>query len=189
MIGGITWVSTDEDRLYDEGDVRFAEHLARRAATAIDNSELYSQTLAAAEELQRAVLPEHVVGTQAYEIACDYHPSGRTAIGGDFYDAFPLEDGRHVIFLGDVMGRGVSAAAAMAQMRAAVRAFASVDPTPAVVVDKLDHMLTRYGTRPARHARVRARGRARGHPRRRQRRPPAADGPARRRRRRAAGLR
>ena len=145
-IGGITWVSTDEHRLYDEGDVRFAEHLARRAATAIDNSELYSQTLAAAEELQRAVLPEHVVGTEAFEIACDYHPSGRTAIGGDFYDAFPLEDGRHAIFLGDVMGRGVSAAAAMAQMRAAVRAFASLDPTPAVVVDKLDHMLTRYGT-------------------------------------------
>jgi serine phosphatase RsbU (regulator of sigma subunit) len=44
------------------------------------------------------------------------------------------------------MGRGVAAAAAMAQMRAAVRAFASVDPTPAVVVAKLDHMLTRYGT-------------------------------------------
>ena len=146
VIGGITWVSTDEDRLYDEGDVRFGEHLARRAATAIDNSELYSQTLAAAEELQRAVLPEHVVGTEAFEIACDYHPSGRTAIGGDFYDAFPLEEGRDAIFLGDVMGRGVSAAAAMAQMRSAVRAFASVDPTPAVVVDKLDRMLTRYGS-------------------------------------------
>ena len=146
VIGGITWVSTDDNRLYDEGDVRFAEHLARRAATAIDNSELYSQTLAAAEQLQRAVLPEQVAGTEAFEIACDYHPSGRTAIGGDFYDAFPLEDGRHALFLGDVMGRGVAAAAAMAQMRAAVRAFASIDPTPAVVVAKLDHMLTRFGS-------------------------------------------
>ena len=158
--------------------------------TAIDNSELYSQTLAAAEQLQRAVLPEHVVGTQAFEIACDYHPSGRTAIGGDFYDAFPLEDGRLALFLGDVMGRGVAAAAAMAQMRAAVRAFASVDPTPAVVVAKLDHMLTRYGTRPAGHARVRASPTVRaGTLVARQRRPPAADGAAGRRRRRAAGLR
>ena len=58
VIGVISWVSTDEQRLYDEDDVRFAEHLARRAATAIDNSELYSQTRAAAEQLQHAVLPQ-----------------------------------------------------------------------------------------------------------------------------------
>ncbi len=65
-----------------------------------------------------------------WEVACDYHPSGRAEVGGDFYDASPLDDGRYVLFLGDVMGRGVAAAAAMAQMRSAVRAFASVDPTP-----------------------------------------------------------
>jgi serine phosphatase RsbU (regulator of sigma subunit) len=146
VIGGLTWVSTDEHRLYDDDDVRFAEHLARRAATAIDNSELYSQTLQVAEQLQRAVLPEIVAGADGWDVACDYHPSGRAEVGGDFYDAFPVEDGRYVLFLGDVMGRGVAAAAAMAQMRSAIRAFASVDPAPAVVVSKLDRMLTTYGT-------------------------------------------
>ena len=145
VIGAITWVSTDEHRLYDEDDVRFAEHLARRAATAIDNSELYSQTLAAAEQLQRAVLPERLVGTEGWEVAWAYHPSGRAEVGGDFYDAFALDDGRYVFFIGDVMGRGVAAAAAMAQMRAALRAFASVDPKPALVVGKADRMLVRYG--------------------------------------------
>ena len=146
VIGALTWVSSDPQRLYDDDDVRFAEHLARRAATAIDNSELYSQTLAAAEQLQRAVLPDQVVGGDGWDVACEYHPSGRTEVGGDFYDAFALDDGRFVVFLGDVMGRGVAAAAAMAQVRAAVRAFASVDPTPAVVVTKIDQMLARYGT-------------------------------------------
>ena len=146
VIGALTWVSTDPERLYDHDDVRFAEHLARRAATAIDNSELYSQTLAAAEQLQRAVLPDRVVGAEGWEVAGEYHPSGRTEVGGDFYDAFPLDDGRFVIFLGDVMGRGVSAAAAMAQVRAAVRAFASVDPSPAAVVTKVDQMLAHYGS-------------------------------------------
>lgn len=145
VIGGLTWVSTDEERRYDEDDVQFAEHLARRAATAIDNSELHSQTLEAAVRLQRAVLPERVTGTEAFEVAHDYHPSGRTAVGGDFYDALPLEDGRLVVFIGDVMGRGVSAAAAMSMMRATVRAFASVDPTPSVVMTKLDGMLSRHG--------------------------------------------
>ena len=134
VIGVLSWVSTDDDRLYDEDDVRFAEHLARRAATAIDNSELYSQTRAAAEQLQHAVLPQALVGDDRWDVSCHYRPSGRAEIGGDFYDAFPLDDGRYVAFIGDVMGRGVAAAAAMAEMRAATRAFASVDPDPAAVL-------------------------------------------------------
>jgi GAF domain-containing protein len=146
VTGVLTWVSTDEHRLYGEDDVRFAEHLARRAATAIDNAELYSETRAAAEQLQRAVLPEGVAGDDTWDVACHYRPSGRAEIGGDFYDGFPLEDGRYIAFLGDVMGRGVSAAAAMAQVRAGTRAFASVDPDPATVVAKLDQMVVHYGT-------------------------------------------
>jgi len=145
VIGVLSWVSSDANRLYDEDDVRFAEHLARRAATAIDNSELHSQTRAAAEQLQRAVLPQDLVGDARWEVACHYRPSGRAGVGGDFYDAFALADGRYVAFIGDVMGRGVAAAAAMAEMRAATRAFASVDPDPAVVLQQLDHMVVTYG--------------------------------------------
>ncbi|WP_392544064.1 GAF domain-containing SpoIIE family protein phosphatase [Oryzobacter telluris] len=146
VMGVITWVSTDESRRYDEDDLRFAEHLARRSASALDNAELYSQTLAVAEQLQRAVLPHSLVGTPYWDVSCWYEPSGRTEVGGDFYDGFALDDGRFVAFVGDVMGRGVQAAAAMAQVRAAVLAFASVDPRPEAVVAKLDGMIQRYGT-------------------------------------------
>ena len=146
VIGVLTWVSTDDDRLYDDDDVRFAEHLARRAATAIDNSELYSQTRAAAEQLQRAVLPRVVTGDDRWEVSCHYRPSGRAEVGGDFYDAFPLDDGRYVVFIGDVMGRGVAAAAAMAEVRAATRAFASVDPSPRAVLESLDRMVVHFGS-------------------------------------------
>ena len=146
VIGVLSWVSSDEDRLYDEDDVRFAEHVARRAATAIDNSELYSQTRAAAEQLQRAVLPQTLAGDDSWEVSCDYRPSGRAEIGGDFYDAFTIGHGRHVAFIGDVMGRGVAAAAAMAELRAATRAFASVDPDPAAVLGQLDRMVVAFGS-------------------------------------------
>jgi serine phosphatase RsbU (regulator of sigma subunit) len=145
VIGVLSWVSSDETRLYDEDDVRFAEHLARRAATAIDNSELYSQTRAAAEQLQRAVLPQVVSGDDRWEVSCHYRPSGRAEVGGDFYDGFPLGDGRYVAFIGDVMGRGVAAAAAPAEMRAATRGFVSVDPDPAVVLAHLDAMAGTFG--------------------------------------------
>ncbi len=66
-------------------------------------------------------------------------------MGGDFFDALSLADGRIAIFVGDVMGRGVAAAAAMAQMRASIRAYIAVDPNPEVVLRHLDGMFTTYG--------------------------------------------
>ena len=51
-----------------------------------------------------------------------------------------------MLFVGDVMGRGVEAAAAMAQMRAAVRAYTAVDPDPASVLGKLDRMFAQFPT-------------------------------------------
>ncbi|SER98374.1 Serine phosphatase RsbU, regulator of sigma subunit [Pedococcus cremeus] len=144
VFGVITWVYAESGRHFGSDDVAFAEDLARRAAVAIDNAELHSQTLAAAVELQRAVLPEALPALPGWELASHYSPSGRTEVGGDFYDAIPLGGGRIAVFVGDVMGRGVHAAAAMAQMRAAVRAYAAVDPSPEAVLRSLDIMLARY---------------------------------------------
>ncbi|WP_167880540.1 SpoIIE family protein phosphatase [Nocardioides guangzhouensis] len=142
--GVITWVAAESDRRYTEDDLAFAEDLARRAAVAIDNAELHSHTLAAAVRLQEAVLPDRMPEVPGWEVASYYDPSGRTDVGGDFYDAVPLLDGRMVLFVGDVMGRGVEAAAAMAQMRAAVRAYCAVDPSPAAVLGKLDRMFAQF---------------------------------------------
>jgi GAF domain-containing protein len=145
ILGVITWVSAESGRTYTQEDVSFGEDLAKRAAVAIDNSELHSETLAAAVRLQHAVLPESMPVVDDWEIAAHYSPSGRTEVGGDFYDAIPLADGRLAFFVGDVMGRGVAAAAAMAQMRSAVRAYVALDPTPEVVLRRLDRMLLQYG--------------------------------------------
>jgi serine phosphatase RsbU (regulator of sigma subunit) len=145
VLGVITWVAAESGRHYDQVDVSFAEDLAERAAVAIDNSELHSETLQAAVRLQHAVLPEALPEVPRCDLAAFYSPSGRTEVGGDFYDVIPLEDGRVVLFVGDVMGRGVAAAASMAQMRAAVRAYIALDPAPDVVLNRLDRMLEQYG--------------------------------------------
>ena len=102
-------------RVRDDVDLALAEDLAKRAAIAMDNSQLHSETLAAAVELQHSVLPQVMPTVTGWDVAHHYSPSGRTEVGGDFYDAIPLGDGRLVVFVGDVMGRGVAAAAAMAQ--------------------------------------------------------------------------
>jgi GAF domain-containing protein len=145
VFGVITWVAAESERLYTPTDVAFAEDLGRRAAIAIDNSQLHSQIREAAVRLQRAVLPEVTAELPGWQLAGHYSPAGRTDVGGDFYDAVPLPDGRLAVFVGDVMGRGVGAAAEMAQMRASVRAYIAVDPTPDVVLGKLDLLFATYG--------------------------------------------
>jgi serine phosphatase RsbU (regulator of sigma subunit) len=117
-----------------------AEDLGRRAAAAIDNAQLHSQTRDVALQLQRAVLPDDLDTIAGWQVAAHYEPGGDAEVGGDFYDAIALPDGRLAVFIGDVMGHGVAAAAAMAHVRASVRAFLSVDAEPAAVLDHLEQM-------------------------------------------------
>ena len=144
VLGVITWVAGDAGRRFGPADLVFGEELAARASVAIDNAQLHSEVKEAAARLQRVVLPERLPAAEGWEVAAFYLPAGRTEVGGDFYDVLPLDDGRLVIFVGDVMGRGVTAAAAMAQMRSAVRAFVAVDPDPGAVMSKLDMLFARY---------------------------------------------
>jgi PAS domain S-box-containing protein len=144
VLGAMTLVMAESDRRYDEGDLGFASDLGRRAAIAIDNSHLHTETLEAAERLQHAVLPELPEEIPGWEVATYYSPSGRTEVGGDFFDVIPQPDGRLVVFVGDVMGRGVRAAASMAQMRAAIRAYVAVDPDPVHVIGLMDGLFKAY---------------------------------------------
>jgi hypothetical protein len=144
VLGVMTWVMAESDRRYDATDLPFAADLGRRAAIAIDNSRLHTETLEAAVRLQRAVLPELPVEIPGWEIASYFSPAGRTGVGGDFFDVISLPGDQLVLFVGDVMGRGVGAAAAMAQMRAAVRAYVADDPDPQVVVARLDRLFMTY---------------------------------------------
>jgi GAF domain-containing protein len=139
-LGAITMIYADSDRRYSRDDLVVAEDLGRRAGAAIDNARLHSQTRDVALQLQRAVLPESLDFVTAWQIATHYEPGGRAEVGGDFYDAVPLADGRLAVFIGDVMGHGVEAAAAMAHVRASVRAFLTVDAEPAAVLSHLEQM-------------------------------------------------
>jgi serine phosphatase RsbU (regulator of sigma subunit) len=105
---------------------------------------LFTQSQNTAAVLQRAVLPTDLNPLPGWSIATYYRAGGRGEVGGDFYDAIAADDSHKVaIIIGDVMGHGVAAAAAMAQLRAAVHAFMSIDPAPDKVVSRLDHMFSR----------------------------------------------
>src|SRR4051794_21078861 len=135
-------------RLLTTEDLTFAEDLARRAALAIDNADLFSQTQRAAVTLQRALLPQRLPQLKGWDLATLYQPSGRAEIGGDFFDVIDLMTDRYVAVIGDVMGRGVDAAATAARLQAAVRALVAADPDLRAVAAGLDRMLALSSEQP-----------------------------------------
>jgi two-component system, chemotaxis family, sensor kinase Cph1 len=98
---------------------------------------LYHRTRSAlrvAELLQRSLIPTSLPTVDGWDLTAHYEPSAGGRVGGDWYDAFRLPDGRFVVLLGDVAGHGVAVAGTMAQVRNALRAqlFTGADPAAAL---------------------------------------------------------
>jgi PAS domain S-box-containing protein len=126
-----------------EEDQVFLEALAGQCALALGRARLYERERATAAALQRSLLPDVLPTAPGIELAAQFRPGSEEAdVGGDWYDAFPLPDGRMVLVVGDVMGKGVTAAAGMGRLRSALRALALVNPLPEVVLQGLDRVYT-----------------------------------------------
>lgn len=101
--------------------------------------ELQEQELQRAEEIQRSLLPKQIPQIPGFEVAAAWLPA-RT-VGGDYFDVLRLGDHRLGVCIADVVGKGVSAALLMANMQAAVRAFASDSESPARLCAKVNGLL------------------------------------------------
>ncbi len=125
----IEWVGTTQDIT------------AVRAAEAA-RSEAFSRLRAEALTLQRSIMPEQTFQPEELEVCARYVPGVEgTEVGGDWYDVIPLAAGRVGLVVGDVMGRGVRAAAVMGQLRTAVRAYSRLDLPPAELLGLLDGLV------------------------------------------------
>jgi len=139
-----------EPQDFDAARVRRLDLIAHMAAVALDRAVLYerqrnepsAREQAEARLLQEAFLPRTLPRTANLELAAAYLPARDAALGGDWYDAFPVEGGLCLV-IGDVAGHGLQAAAVMAQLRNAARAFADEDPSPERVLSRLNRMLCR----------------------------------------------
>jgi len=94
------------------------------------------------EALQRAILPTTLPSVANVTLAIRYvAAAGPTFVGGDWYAAVPLADGRLGLAIGDVAGHGLPAVADMADARFSLRALALGDQDPAVVLARLSHVV------------------------------------------------
>jgi serine phosphatase RsbU (regulator of sigma subunit) len=130
-------------KLFDDDERAFVLALAALTAQTLHRTEVYEAERRAALELQRALLPRDPVAIPGWQVATYYSPAGDQEASGDFYDVLPIADDRIVAVVGDVMGRGVEAAAAMAQIRSTIRAYAIADPDPVSVFAAVDNFFAR----------------------------------------------
>jgi serine phosphatase RsbU (regulator of sigma subunit) len=144
VLGGL-FFRYDRPHRFSRSDLAFAKGVAGAASQALHAARLLEQQRRIAVTLQEnlihplpvvAGLEYAVVGSTAYEAEL---------VGGDFSDVF-LVDGRHVaILIGDVAGKGIRAAGLTETVRSTVRAFATVDTSPAAILRMTNQLLLRRG--------------------------------------------
>ncbi len=144
IIGALTCVldgRADRER-YTPADLTFIEEVGRRVGAAIANARIYERERRIAVELQAASLPTTLPSTADRRLVADYRPgSDEATIGGDWYDAFALDDGRLAITVGDVLGHGLHAAVTMTKLRQAMQAAAMIRPDPNAMLAVADKTL------------------------------------------------
>lgn len=144
LVGALTCALDDtavrED--YRADDLGFVEEVGRRAGAAFANARLYERERRIAVELQAASLPTTLPNVRDIELDAEYRPgSAEATIGGDWYDAFVLDDGRLAITVGDVLGHGLHAAVTMTKLRQAMQSAAMLSPDPNAMLTVADKTL------------------------------------------------
>ena len=120
---------------------RFVEALAGQAAQALDRASAFESEQSIAETLQRSVLPASLPRVEGMQLAARYLPgTAGVAVGGDWFDAIRLQDGQLGLVVGDVVGKGVQAAATMGQLRNGLRAFSLDRMKPSSTLTRLNRL-------------------------------------------------
>jgi PAS domain S-box-containing protein len=140
--GTVHLLMESDRRTFARTDVAFLQEFARRLAPAIANAELHERDRRVARSFQNAALPSSLPDDPRFIFNAIYE-AGKTEalVGGDWYDAFCIADGRIVVSIGDVAGSGLSAAVTMSSVRQAIRGAAHVRADPGVMLTAANRAL------------------------------------------------
>ncbi|MEU1053269.1 PP2C family protein-serine/threonine phosphatase [Streptomyces sp. NPDC005876] len=128
-----------------DGDELLAR-LGSLTAQARRHAELQRSRVELAVALQRGMLPGEMPAVPGFHLAVRYAPAySGLNVGGDWYDAFTLPDGRIGLSVGDVQGHTIDAAAFMGQVRVALRAMASITSDPGDLLARTNDLLLTLG--------------------------------------------
>lgn len=127
---------------FAETDVAVVEELARRLAAGLATVETFAREHTVAETLQHALLPDAPPAIEGLDLAARYLPaSDGVHVGGDWYDAFPLDHHRVGLAIGDVAGHSIGSASIMGQVRSLLHGYAIDNPSPPQVLQRTNTAL------------------------------------------------
>lgn len=130
----------------DDGD-ELLTRLGTLTAQARAQAEVQRSRVELAVALQRGMLPRDLPEAPGVHLAVRYAPAYQGLnVGGDWYDAFPMPDGRIALSIGDVQGHNIEAAAFMGQVRVGLRALASVTGEPGELLARTNDLLLSLGS-------------------------------------------
>jgi serine phosphatase RsbU (regulator of sigma subunit)/anti-sigma regulatory factor (Ser/Thr protein kinase) len=142
---GVMHIGTLRRREFGSHDTAALQLAADRAALAIDRAR-QAERRAVTEVMQRTLLPDALPDVPGVRFSAKYLPAGSgVKIGGDWYDVMQMSDGRLALVIGDVVGRGVIAAAVMSEIRTALRAYMSEGHALEEVISLLNDLLVTMG--------------------------------------------
>ena len=129
----------------DHGD-ELLNRLGTLTAQARAAAEVQRSRVELAVALQRGMLPRDLPAGDGVRLAVRYVPANQGLnVGGDWYDAFTMPDGRIGLSIGDVQGHNIEAAAFMGQVRVGLRALASVGGDPGELLARTNELLLTLG--------------------------------------------
>jgi PAS domain S-box-containing protein len=144
VIGWLALGQTESGRRFNAADLAFAVDLGERIGLIVETGRLVDAEHEIASELQQRLLPAALVAPQGTAVAARYRAGhARLGIGGDWYEVVGRADGRVVIAVGDIVGHGARAAAAMGQVRSALTATAGAADGPTEVLTRLEDFAQR----------------------------------------------
>jgi PAS domain S-box-containing protein len=147
VVAVVLFIACGERPAYGSDDLRTMDQLSARANVAVEHGLRFHQSQEIAITLQRSMLPSaDVTSVDELEVSARYVPATDHAeVGGDWYDIIRPRSGGVGLVMGDVMGRGVRAAAVMGQIRTAVRAYAKLGLSPSELLGALDELMIDVG--------------------------------------------
>ena len=135
---GLIRLEDKREGAFSDDDESILVQLAQMASVAIANARLYERERGIAVTLQENLLPAVLPDIPGVVTAARYRAGAEgVRVGGDWYEVIPLPGGRVGMAIGDVVGRGVRAAAMMGQLRVALRAYALELDSPAAVAGRV----------------------------------------------------
>lgn len=145
---GIIHVSGDENRPFTSADLELLNGMAVTSAMMLQKTRMHAESLQRdrlkydlelAAKIQKSFLPREVISVEGVELVAEYRAA--YTIGGDFYDVFWVGEDRLAVFIGDISGKGISAALLMARISSELRVAALAHVEPVAVMQAMNEVI------------------------------------------------